>query len=904
MAIDYLNVYHCHLGTDSGACDLMSYLGRGDLLDVRLAKRFDYRHLGIDLVHEEVILCEGVSTAFTDVAYLANCIDEAEASHVRGKINDRIRQPQIGAAIVLALPPDDEITIIEATELTRRIALSIAGERRLAIYAAIHDPAQATPGARNRHGHLFCHHRETQGDELAGPVIRDLFGRPLRLTADGSTVTVEGNKWPDFYLRKLQAYFAELGIDLVVDPIAPFPGRRWPAHIDLDDPRVKNFNKRTRNLNVEAIHGNPAQLVKKLLRGRSTMRIPELERLIAKFVDNESERQMRFEAILGGPDIVTYAADTNATKPRYLTTASVDQSIRRACELVDRAASEPDARSIQAITAPSHADVIYNFGELLGLSSTDGNPLLLGNNYSECKLLSRAIATSQPVVATIKSALSDPSKIATDLKRAAKLSTNRLVIVPRAESVDDQTLARLILTANERNGRLVLLHDQSKQAGIVSHGLAAYAVDRLAAVHKSDEENHFTAVERFLRAGLISPAVELLAQHRRIEFERVDDRSNERESFDFVVCNDPRRLKDVNEKVRSIRWQEGKIDKPVELGHPLKPIWLSQREWIVFTRTDYSVRPPRIRAGELARILESDSNRNTIHVSLLDGSTEAIKLDRFSHLRPAHALQLREARCLGHYIRLRIEVSDVHHVWAAVLLAVHHRSAHIVIDPQIATDVPTLIAATCRSLPAAILRRDPDAEIAAVISTDKRTRPPLDTLDLEFMPESTTLVPPAVIRDTSLTHTLSDNLDLEDFPEPVPILALKSPPIAPLHERTRAVLTFNPHTRRGFERLRANLAHDNPDRDANAEHILNLCRHDGPMAAIVMLLTRPTPSTREDVISELDLPHELEEQSPRGWSDWDLYLLKIELSQLQFDFASWNVVPAAPASPVASTKRK
>jgi hypothetical protein len=76
MAIPSLNVHPCHLGAESGACELISYLGRSDLLDVRLAKRFDHRHLGIDLVHEEVIRGAGVSAVFEDVAYLANCIDE------------------------------------------------------------------------------------------------------------------------------------------------------------------------------------------------------------------------------------------------------------------------------------------------------------------------------------------------------------------------------------------------------------------------------------------------------------------------------------------------------------------------------------------------------------------------------------------------------------------------------------------------------------------------------------------------------------------------------------------------------------------------------------------------------------------------------------------------------------
>jgi hypothetical protein len=298
-------VHYHHLTSDGGACGLLSYFGRRDLTDIRLARRFD-RHLAIDLVHEEVLLLGGgVSPAFSDVEFLANAIDEVEAAHVRTKLSERIRPPLIGAAVTAALPPDDELTLAEAIELSRRIAQSIAGDRSLAIHLAIHDPAQKTPGARNLHIHLFFHPRLIRGDELDGPVIRDMFAHPLKLGPDGQPVMVEKDRWPHFYWGKLQAHFAELGLDLVVDPIALFPGKHRKANVLPHDPQVAKFQNRIKNLNIAAIHGDPVKLITGLLRGRGIIQIQELQRFIDKVVDNEGDRRERLEVVLAGPDLLT-----------------------------------------------------------------------------------------------------------------------------------------------------------------------------------------------------------------------------------------------------------------------------------------------------------------------------------------------------------------------------------------------------------------------------------------------------------------------------------------------------------------------------------------------------------------------------------------------------------------------
>jgi hypothetical protein len=532
---------------------------------------------------------------------------------------------------------------------------------------------------------------------------------------------------------------------------------------------------------------------------------------------------------------------------------------------------------------------------LLGRAGFDG-PLVVGNNHSECRDLSNAIPHCRPKVTTIKRALSDLSKmVSCDRPNAKSRAQTRLIIVPRAESVEDQTLAKLMLAAHERGTPLVLLHDQSKRNGIVSHRLAAYAADRLAAAQAVDGESYVEAVERFLRAGLIGPAIQLIEQRQDIDFKAIDYLSGEQTGFDFVVCNDPRRVNDLNEEIRSLRLRQGKLQARTQLGHPLKSVWLSQGEKIVFTQDDCLVRPPKIRAGEIAQILEIDNRCNAIRVELSGGGIETIELARFTQFRPAHAIFVREARTLDRQHSLCIEVSDLHHVWAALILAVRHPRATLVIDPRVATDIPSLIAATQRSLPAALphqltLRRDPNAEMIAIFNSDKSALPLADAFEPEPMPE------PAESENAERTESPPATVEQERFPEPAPTARIKSPPMVPLHERVRAILDFNAQTRRGMDRLREKLSNDDPDRGANAEHILSLWGEDSAMTAIVRLMQGGRPSREGNSMENLDLPPEIEHLSPREWSDWELYRLRLDFAALQFGFANWPITPKTPDS--------
>ena len=64
-------------------------------------------------------------------------------------------------------------------------------------------------------------------------------------------------------------------------------------------------------------------------------------------------------------------------------------------------------------------------------------------------------------------------------------------------------------------------------------------------------------------------------------------------------------------RIQSFNLKSDQRHAAVKLGDPRKPLFLSRGETILFTQDDYSVRPPKIRAGEIAQITSIDPDRNS-----------------------------------------------------------------------------------------------------------------------------------------------------------------------------------------------------------------------------------------------------------------------------------------------------
>jgi MobA/MobL family len=216
MAIPFARLEPARLTDRSCAARIIAYTAR-NLID-----RFDYRHLN-DLLHEEILLPGDCPKQYFDRRTLANAIDDAEWAKVRTPPSERKRTPQIGLMLTIALPPADEVTLQDAAEIMRRIVLAARGSQPVPIHCAIH-------GAEiNRHAHaLFATRLDADG--TFGPKVRDFLVRH-RVTAQskGAADIVEGISWPELVSEIQQLFFLELGIDLVVDPVAPVSDKHFAA---------------------------------------------------------------------------------------------------------------------------------------------------------------------------------------------------------------------------------------------------------------------------------------------------------------------------------------------------------------------------------------------------------------------------------------------------------------------------------------------------------------------------------------------------------------------------------------------------------------------------------------------------------------------------------------------------
>ena len=903
MAISFARISFAHLLPDSGACRILAYNARCAVKDRRLDKTFDYSDQAGDLVEEFTIAPDGVVPPET-VEDFANAIDAAEAKHVRRSLKNRKRRPQVGTVLIIALPPDTECTLDEAREIARRMVERARAGTNLVSRLALHDPALLSPGAQTRHAHGLTPKREWKGDHFGGPKVRELFARVRHRAVPKARLSfvAEGVDWPDLAWQLQQTLFAECAIDLVVDPIAPYSEPHWnPRVYGAAEARVIDRRELVTDLNVAAIRGDPEHLLNSLMRGRSSLLVAELERFIERYFDHDDDRRSRLDAILGHDKNVCLSPDDGG-EARSVSTRTVHDQLIQAASLVDRAAKE-EAPAIRAMTASDHDGVVTAIQDLLEASPLDSRrrtqrPLFLGVRRSDAEKTALASGLAHAKIATIGEVL---DKKARSLRKVwHHLPAGGIVVLPRAEQVGDQLLARLLLACRDSRTALVLGHDQSRETGIVANRLAAYATERLAKIPAPVQgpfAGRADAAGLLLRSGLIGPALKAMEPVLRFAPAEADMCD-----ADFLVCDDPRRLTEENERAS----HSGTDAAVIAVKARRANFELREGAWVVFTATDYSARPPRVRAGRMAKLALINRSTGEIHVALPDGTTERINLNSFPHVRPAFAISIREARQISWLCQLRILITTRRHAWAALLLACDAtRSSFVVVDPKVASNPAELADVVRANLPGALPSElctapIPDA-VHGLAPESTRHRADFVGLEIESIPECVSTVPPMVCDDDAAMAN----------PEPELRTATISPPprgraagsareilhmetdrltqLAGVDPRLRSSIASNHDALSGLVQLRRCLAADNPERQATADRLLRLCDVKGPTAAVIRSVMGRTQDAGAASDRAQDFPVDMEEQAPQGWIEWDLYRAKIDLAMMSYP-SKWSIV--------------
>jgi hypothetical protein len=208
------------------------------------------------------------------------------------------------------------------------------------------------------------------------------------------------------------------------------------------------------------------------------------------------------------------------------------------------------------------------------------------------------------------------------------------------------------------------------------------------------------------------------------------------------------------------------------------------------------------------------------------------------------------------------------------LAATHGANARLKVDPKIARTASELVEVVQRSLPGAlphqlVRRRDPEAEIAQIMSSIRDELP-----DLEFIP------------DTTPTKS-------------------KTPHPTNVSERVRHVLKSDDNARRGYELLYQHVGRHNPDHMANVTRVLDLCSSDLTREIIKLLAEiESAPKQKPNEVADaIDLPPELADHAPKQWSEADIYSLRIDLSTMSIPSSVWGLAPR-PSRKTESTASK
>ena len=727
MAIPFISVGFLNFRDGRGACAITAYIGRSTVR-ARTGKRYDFRRFSGDLVHEEVVMPRGVTGPSPSPAQFARMIDAAEAPGPRKRNANTKRWRQLLLTIVAALPPDTECTLDEAIELCHAIVDRVVADQALVAHVAIHDPAAkpADSRSRNRHAHIHVTFRPwTPESTLSQRKVRDLVARVRKYSGSKGKFddVSEGISWPDLS-RELQArLFTRCGRDVIVDPIALIPQRHFGRLTwHHEEEVVKRYLAVISADNRSALAAPPFDIIVRMLRGRSSLPRAELRILVDRYIASEQERRDLFEKIAADKLVINLAPSKE--RITRMTTRATHKVFDRVYRIIDEVADESDGEYREAdrlhVVVGSRAtditdrvaDFCQNLTEIQrARSPAVVNIAIVGQFLSHCEPVRDRLG---------KKARNVGIAVVTDALMAASEDWNRttIVVLPRTESMMDGDLANLIIAAEEAGARLVLGYDIPRADAVAERRLATWIVER------SEPDAAYAEVARtvepvflenkLLEAGFIRAALTHVVSRRdpssegrpRLVFSNDEVASGAPANAEggaihrFIVLDNARAISAVTEAERVATIKPGDLKS---LKTPRGSLLLAVGEWIVFEKTDYATRPPRIREGRVARILSIKEANSTLLVEHDRGGTNTVNLNMFPFVRPAYALTIAEARQLvaGHSLYIRVTKKNC--AYPALLLLTGYRgSSTITIDPHVATNPDELAAAAEAYLPAVL----------------------------------------------------------------------------------------------------------------------------------------------------------------------------------------------------------
>jgi Ti-type conjugative transfer relaxase TraA len=522
----------------------------------------------------------------------------------------------VAREIVLALPANKELNHEDRVELARSFALAHFVSQGLAVQLDVHAPhAGDSEGERaNHHAHLLITTRRVEGDRLAARKAREL--EPEVRSLSGKPVVTSGELWGETWRAHQDRYFQEQGLELRVDAAdAVAQPHVGPIRMRAPDAEIVAELEATKRANAAAAR-DPVQVLEVLTRQHATFTERDLDRHLAKHLDDEAEHLAIKEKVLGQREVLAlYDRASGAATGRY-TTRVVRLQERVALRDAGKVAAGrrhsglgERARAAALAGRGLRADQRAAFEHATGAG---GLKLIEGRAGTGKSYTLRAVRVAHAAAGYEVIGLAPTNAVAQDLKaegfaRAGTVhaelfalkngrvrwGSRTLVVVDEAAMLDSQVTGALLAEAKRSGAKLVLAGDDRQLASIERGGLFAELKQRHGSAEITEvtrqREDWQRQAARDLAAGRTAAAVQAFERHGAITWTGTQDEAKaalvERWKMDtgsgvggtrFVFAYTNRDVDALNAALRQVRRERGELGAGEQPSPPATASWRSR----------------------------------------------------------------------------------------------------------------------------------------------------------------------------------------------------------------------------------------------------------------------------------------------------------------------------------------
>ena len=568
------------------------------------------------------------------------------------ELAEKRRDAQVAREIVVALPADAAITAEDRIEMVRSFAEQHFVIKGLAVQLDVHAPheGEAESERANWHAHLLITTRRLEGNRFSAKKARDLDPEVRR--AGGRAIVADGEAWGELWRDHQNRYFREHGIDLQVDPTAAHPAPHiGPVRMRVAGAEIVERAEQIRQAN-EAAARDPDQVLAALTRHNATFTSRDLDRFLAKYLADETERHQVKKQVLEHRELIPlYERDTGERAGRFTIGAVRDQE---QVALADAAA----LAGTRGVAVPTGGD--RRSREERGLRRDQQRAFVHAVDAGGLKLIEGRAGTGKShVIGVIREAyeaaghrvvgLAPTNAVAQDLKAAGfgeagtahaalfalkngrtEWDRHTVVIVDEAAMLDARITGELLTAARSSGIKLILAGDDRQLASIERGGLFT----ELKARHGSAEITEVTRqrvdwqrrAAQDLAEGRFGAAVAAYDQAGAITWTQDQDQARtalvaawkrdtaaEPQAKRFVFAYTNRDVDALNAELRQVRRDRGELSGPeIALETRHGPAVFAVGDRVQFTDTDKRAGIYNGNAGTITAIDERSSRLSAV----------------------------------------------------------------------------------------------------------------------------------------------------------------------------------------------------------------------------------------------------------------------------------------------------